>query len=49
MEKLLKDILFETVENSYTFKQDIKDVRGNTDLLLKVIADFVNQNYTPKK
>jgi hypothetical protein len=47
-QKLLKDVLFETVENSYTFKEDLKG-HHTPDRLLKIIADFVNQNYTPKK
>lgn len=38
----------ETVESSYTFKQDLLDAGGITNLL-QVIADFVNLNYTPKK
>lgn len=46
---LLKDELFETVENSYTFKQDLKDAIHDFDLTLKIIATFVNQNYTPNK
>lgn len=48
METLLKDILFETVENRWTFKEDLKNA-DSLEEKLKVVADFVNQNYTPKK
>ncbi len=48
MEKLLKDILFETVENSWTFKEDLKNA-DSLEEKLKVVSDFVNQNYAPKK
>jgi len=77
--ELLKDLLFEKVENSISLKNDIKDcllteielvhtissqeyhASGDTahgiaientgivvDELIKIITDFVNQNYTPK-
>lgn len=54
MEKLLKDVHFETVENSYSFRQDLfnmLNVEKDEELtkILDLIANFVNQNYTPKK
>jgi hypothetical protein len=50
MSQPLKELIFEKVEDSYTFKKDLEKFNStSTPELLAVIAEFVNQNYTPKK
>lgn len=46
--KLLKYVLFERVEDSYTFKEDLKHAHSLEEKL-RVITEFVNQNYELKK
>lgn len=48
---LLKDQIFERIEDSFTFKQDIFrllniDKDEEMTELLDIITEFVNQNYT---
>jgi len=57
MTQLLKDVLFETVENSYTLRSDLYNLLNDietpatkiTEDAIELIANFVNQNYTQKK
>lgn len=50
---LLKDKIFERIEDSFTFKQDIfrlLNIEKDEEMteLLNAITEFVNQNYIPK-
>ncbi|HXP51666.1 MAG TPA: hypothetical protein VN922_17040 [Bacteroidia bacterium] len=47
MNQPLKELIFEKVEDSYTFKYDLKQFSTSPELI-KLIAEFVNLNYTPK-
>jgi len=47
MKEPLKELIHEKVEDSYTFKEDLKRAHSLEEKL-RVVAEFVNQNYTPK-
>jgi len=47
MNEPLKELIFEKIEDSWTFKEDLKHA-NSLEEKLRVVTDFVNQNYTLK-